>query len=378
MIERIIAAFKEYYGTEPDIVVRSPGRVNLIGEHTDYNEGFVFPMGIELDQWLALRKNGTDTVNWYSKDVDSKDSFSICDFSEKKKSWIMYPQGCAWALHRDGYPLAGFDGYSMGTIPVGSSLSSSAALNMVACAAFSRAGGFDWDPIKMAKITKVCENQWLGLNNGIMDQLISGIAEDGNAVLIDCRDLSSQKFPLPSGSVVVVMNTGVKHSLVTSAYNDRHAECMRGAKFFGVDFLRDVSYDEFEAKKDQLDPIVQKRVNHFLSENLRTLEAARAMMQDDPVRLGKLMNESHDSLRDDFEVSCKELDLMVDEARRQYGVYGARMTGGGFGGSAIALVRAEMADDVMKAVRERYIEQTGITPLIFATRASKGTSFELG
>ena len=119
MIERIIAAFKEYYGTEPDIVVRSPGRVNLIGEHTDCNEGFVFPMGIELDQWLALRKNGTDTVNWYSKDVDSKDSFSICDFSEKKKSWIMYPQGCAWALHRDGYPLTGFDGYSMGTIPVG-------------------------------------------------------------------------------------------------------------------------------------------------------------------------------------------------------------------------------------------------------------------
>lgn len=289
----------------------------------------------------------------------------------------MYPQGCAWALDREGYPLAGFDGYSMGTIPVGSSLSSSAALNLVTCAAFSRAAGFAWEPIKMAKIVKVCENQWLGLNNGIMDQLISAIAEDGNAVLIDCRDLSSQKFPLPAGTVVVVMNTGVKHSLVTSAYNDRHAECMRGARFFGVDFLRDVSHEEFEARKEQLDPVVRKRVNHILSENLRTLEAAKAMVAGDPVWLGKLMNESHDSLRDDFEVSCRELDIMVDEARRQYGVYGARMTGGGFGGSAIALVRAELAEEIMNAVRERYIELTGITPLIFATQASKGTSFEL-
>ena len=377
MLNQITAAFKDTYGVDPEFVVRSPGRVNLIGEHTDYNDGFVFPMGIVYDQWLAIRKNGTDRVNWYSKDVDSNDSFSISDFSEKKKSWIQFPQGVAWALKDYGYPLAGFDGYSMGTIPIGSGLSSSAALDLVGCAAFSRAAGFGWDPVKMARISRIADNRWVGLNNGIMDQLISAIAEEGKAILIDCRDLHTQKFPLPDGTVIVIMNTNVKHSLIGSAYNDRHEECMRGAKAFGVDSLRDLSIERFERDADDLDPVIRKRVRHVLSENRRALEAAKAMDSDEPERLGQLMDESHESLRVDFEVSCPELDIMAEEARRQRGCYGARMTGGGFGGSAVALVKKEFAEEMMAKTAIGYERRTGKKATVFMTQACKGTSFEL-
>ena len=377
MLNQIIAAFKGAYGVDPEFVVRSPGRVNLIGEHTDYNDGFVFPMGIVYDQWLAIRRNGSDRVNWYSKDVDSTDSFSIGDFSEKKESWIQFPQGVAWALKDYGYPLAGFDGYSMGTIPIGSGLSSSAALDLVSCAAFSRAAGFDWDPVKMARISRIADNRWVGLNNGIMDQLISAIAEDGKAILIDCRDLHTQKFPLPEGTVVVIMNTNVKHSLIGSAYNDRHDECTRGAKAFGLDSLRDLSIERFERGADELEPAIRKRVRHVLSENMRTLEAAKAMEEDNPERLGRLMDESHESLRLDFEVSCPELDVITEEARRQRGCFGARMTGGGFGGSAVALVRREFADEMMEKTAAGYERRTGKKATIFMTPACKGTSFEL-
>lgn len=377
MLNRIIEAFREAYGTAPDYVVRSPGRVNLIGEHTDYNEGFVFPMGIVYDQWLALRKNGRDEVRWYSRDVDSKDAFSIRDFSKKKRSWIQFPQGVAWALREQGYPLAGFDGYSMGTIPIGSGLSSSAALDLVSCAAFSRAAGFDWDPVAMAKVSRACDNRWIGLNNGIMDQLISAIAEEGKATLIDCRDLSTETFSLPGETVIVILNTNVRHSLVGSEYNDRHAECLRGAEAFGLASLRDLSLERFEAEAPALDPVVRRRVRHVLSENLRTLEAAKAMAANQPERLGLLMNESHESLRVDFEVSCAELDIMSEEARRQLGCYGARMTGGGFGGSVVALVRADAAGEMMAGAAAGYQARTGIQPTVFATRPCKGTSFEL-
>lgn len=376
MRKQIEERFKAFFGTEPDFIVRSPGRVNLIGEHTDYNDGFVFPMAIEYDQWLALRKNDSDIVTWHSDDVDSTDSFSVTDFSEKKNSWIQFPQGIAWALTNAGYPVAGFDGYSIGTIPIGSGLSSSAALDLVSCAAFSRVGGFDWDPVEMAKISKICDNQWIGLNNGIMDQLISAIGEEGKAVLIDCRTLATDTFTLPTDTVVVVMNTNIKHSLVGSEYNDRHEECMRGAQAFGLESLRDLPLDRFERHADELDPIVRRRVRHVLSENLRTIEAAKAMANNDPVRLGTLMNESHESLRVDFEVSCPELDIMAEEARKQYGCYGARMTGGGFGGSAVAIVAAEAAEEMMAATGAAYLRRTGIEPTIFATTPARGTSFE--
>ncbi|HOG22247.1 MAG TPA: galactokinase [Flexilinea sp.] len=376
MLEKIINAFKNRFGADPDFVVRSPGRINLIGEHTDYNEGFVFPMAIKYAQWLAIKANKTDHVSLYSADIDKDVVFSVTDFSQKITGWACYPQGIAWALHDNGYPLKGWDGLLLGDLPLGAGLSSSAALDLVTARAFSLTGGFQWDPIQMSVISKQSENQWIGLNNGIMDQLISATGEKGKAILIDCRSLDIQPHALPTDTIIVVMNTMVKHALVESGYNDRFRQCMEGAKAFGKKFLRDVAMEEFNDGADRLDEVIRRRCRHVISENARTLEAAGCMERNDPVRLGQLMNESHASLRDDFEVSCEELDIMAEEGQKQPGCYGARMTGGGFGGSAIALVKTEYAELFMKNIASIYEAKTGIKPNIFATDAERGTSVE--
>lgn len=378
MLQEIITAFQNVYNCKPDFVVRSPGRVNLIGEHTDYNEGFVFPLAIKYAQWLALKENGKKEVILHSLDLNVQGTFSISDFSKKEESWIKYPQGIAYMLSQSGYPLAGFDGLLRGDLPLGAGLSSSAALDMVTARAFSLLGEYTWDPKKMAAIAQKSENNWVGVNSGIMDQLISGAGEQGKAILIDCRSLDLSPYSLPRGTVIVVMDTMVKHSLVTSAYNERREQCMEGAKILGKRVLRDVTPEEFEAGKDKLSDVVMRRCRHVISENARTLEAAKCMEENDPVRLGKLMNDSHTSLRDDFEVSCAELDIMAEEGQKQYGCYGARMSGGGFGGSAVALVKAENADEFMKNMAAIYERRTGIKPNIFVTEGARGTSVEYG
>ena len=374
MLEQIIAAFQKIYHCDPDFVLRSPGRINLIGEHTDYNEGFVFPLAIKYAQWLAIRANGMQEVKLHSLDLDAESVFSLTDFSEKGEGWIRYPQGIAFMLSQDNYSLTGWDGLLSGDLPIGAGLSSSAALEMVVARAFSLLGGYSWDPKKMALLAQKTENQWVGMNCGIMDQLISGCGEAGKAVLIDCRSLDLSSYMLPAGTVIVVMDTMVKHSLVASAYNERRAQCMEGAKFFGRQVLRDVSIDEFAARKDQLPELVMRRCQHVLSENLRTLEAAKCMEENDPERLGRLMNESHASLQNDFEVSCAELDIMAYESQKLDGCYGARMTGGGFGGCAIALVQADKAESFQSDISEIYQKRTGIKPNIFITEGAQGTS----
>ena len=374
MLEQIIAAFQKIYHCDPDFVLRSPGRINLIGEHTDYNEGFVFPLAIKYAQWLAIRANGMQEVKLHSLDLDAESVFSLTDFSEKGEGWIRYPQGIAFMLSQDNYSLTGWDGLLSGDLPIGAGLSSSAALEMVVARAFSLLGGYSWDPKKMALLAQKTENQWVGMNCGIMDQLISGCGEAGKAVLIDCRSLDLSSYMLPAETVIVVMDTMVKHSLVASAYNERRAQCMEGAKFFGRQVLRDVSIDEFAARKGQLPELVMRRCQHVLSENLRTLEAAKCMEENDPERLGRLMNESHASLQNDFEVSCAELDIMAYESQKLDGCYGARMTGGGFGGCAIALVQADKAECFQSDISEIYQKRTGIKPNIFITEGAQGTS----
>jgi galactokinase len=378
MIEKIIEEFRKKYQTNPDFVVRSPGRINLIGEHTDYNDGFVFPMAIEFSQWLALKANDAKRVRLYSADINKSTDFSVNSFNHdtREKGWAAYTQGIAWNLDRHGYQLNGFDGLLLGDLPIGAGLSSSAALDMVTIKALSLVSDIPWDGKLMASLAKEADNQWVGINSGIMDQLISAMGEHGKALLIDCRSLDLEYDSLPESTIVVVMNTMAKHTLVSSGYNTRFHETREAAKFFGLSSLRDLSLKEFEAESDQMDDILRRRTRHVLTENQRTLEAAEKMRQNDPAALGSLMNESHYSLQHDYEVSCEELDIMVEESRKIEGCYGARMTGGGFGGSAIALVEKSSAEAFMKQIRAAYLEKTGIKSDIFASEPAQGTTVE--
>jgi galactokinase len=275
-------------------------------------------------------------------------------------------------LAEEGFELQGWEGVLSSDVPIGSGLSSSAALELATARAFSAVSGFEWNATKMAKLGQKAENKWVGVNCGIMDQLISAEGREGHAVLIDCRSLELKPCPLPKGTSVVIMDTATRRGLEGSAYNERRAQCEAASAFFGVKVLRDVTVEEFNAKADQLDEMARRRSRHVITENARTLAAAEAMAKGDAVALGKLMNESHDSLRDDFEVTNKELNDIVECARGTEGCYGARMTGAGFGGCAVALVAEEKAPAFIEAVSAQYKRITGLTPALYNCQATNG------
>jgi galactokinase len=371
LIQTVTQTFNEKFSTAPTVVVRAPGRVNLIGEHTDYNDGFVLPMAIDRTMYVALRPRKDRLVKVYSIDFDTWGEFDL-DNLQKEKGWLEYLKGMAWALQGEGYTLQGWEGVLSGDVPRGSGLSSSAALEMATARAFHEVSTFPWNPAKMALLGQKTENQWVGANTGIMDQMISASGQKGYALLIDCRSLETQAVPLPKGTVAVIMDTMTRHSHTESGYNERRAECEEAAKFFGVKALRDVTLEEFNAKAHELTDVVHRRAKHVISENDRTLEAAEAMKKGDAVVLGKLMNESGDSLRDDFEVTNEALDVMVECARLETGCYGARMTGGGFGGCAVALVKTEDAATFAKNVAKAYLTKTAKEPQIYVCEPSAG------
>ena len=371
MIEQTLReSFKTQFKEAPRIIVRAPGRVNLIGEHTDYNNGFVMPMAIDRFIYIALRPRPDKKVRLYSLDFKTWGEFEL-DKLKKEKGWLEYPKGVAWALQEEGYLVSGWEGVITGNIPRGSGLSSSAALELAVARAFYERTRFDWDAKKMALLGQRCENEWVGANTGIMDQLISAAGQEGFALMIDCESLFLEAVSLPAETVIVVMDTMTRHSHTESGYNQRRAECEAAAAFFGLASLRELSLDSLILAKAELDPILFKRAHHVLSENARTLAAAKAMKEGQATTLGKLMNESHNSLRDDFEVSNKALNQMVDCARKT-GCYGARMTGGGFGGSAIALVRQDRAQMFSQIIGRCYQEKTGQRPDIYICQASQG------
>jgi galactokinase len=376
--QRVTQEFERRFGTPPQFVVRAPGRVNLIGEHTDYNDGFVLPMAIDRAVWIALQPRDDRRVVCHSLDFDQALGFSLEDASEMGthtrtgSEWGEYLKGVAWALQQAGHALQGWEGIVAGDVPVGAGLSSSAALEMATARAFAVVSGLPWEPAAMAKIGQRAENEWVGINCGIMDQLISAAGVAGHALLIDCRSLETQPVPLPTGTAVVVLDTATRRGLVDSAYNERRAQCEAAARFFDVRALRDVSVAQFQAQADRLDELTRRRAHHVVTENTRTLQAAQAMRQGDAIELGQLMNASHASLRDDFEVSSNELNAMVACARRHDACYGARMTGGGFGGCAIALVRAEVAHDAADATATWYRATTGIAPNAYICTATDG------
>ena len=333
------AGFTEHFGAPPTALVRAPGRVNLIGEHTDYNDGFVFPLAIDRTTWIALRPRR-----------DSAVVAAALDDLTRGSGWLEYLTGVAWALQEAGYALAGWEGVISSDVPRGSGLSSSAALEVAALRAFQAVSGFDWHPEDMARLGQRVENAWLGVNSGIMDQLVSAAGRRGHALLIDCRSLVCEPVPLPPETAVVVLDTGTRRGLVGSAYNERRAQCETAAQAFGVPALRDLDIDTFERQAVTLEPIARRRARHVIGENRRTLNAAEAMLHGDTEQLGQLMNASHESLRDDFDVSSSALDVMVACAQLQTGCLGARMTGAGFGGAAVALVADKAVPAFVPAV----------------------------
>jgi galactokinase len=298
--------------------------------------------------------------------------FVLGDIQHTDAGWAEYVKGMAVMLQNGGYELTGWEGVLSSDVPVGSGLSSSAALEMGGGCAFSVVSGFPFDRVEMARLGQKNENEWVGANTGIMDQLISAVGLADHAVLIDCRSLETRAVPLPPETAVVVLDTKSRRGLVDSAYNERRAQCEAAARFFGVSALRDVDLEQFQSRAGQLDELTRRRARHVITENARTLQAAEVMKRDDPVELGHLMNASHASLRDDFEVTNEALNTIVACACRQTGCYGARMTGAGFGGCAVALVQVETVQPFIAAVTDGYQTATGLAPAIYVCAATNG------
>jgi galactokinase len=378
--DRVVRDFERRFGRSPELIARAPGRVNLIGDHTDYNDGFVLPMAIDRAVWIALRRRRDARVTLYSLDFEEETEFDLADDLERGEGWQEYVRGIAWALRErcaNGATPSGWEGVAAGDVPLGAGLSSSAALELATARAFAGACGLAWDPTEMARLAQRAENQWVGVNCGIMDQLISSAGEAGHALLIDCRSLATTAVEIPSSAAVVVLDTGTRRGLVDSAYNERRSRCEAAARFFGVRALRDVDEATFAAHQAEMDPVTRRRARHVIAENGRTLAAAKALARGEVARVGALMTESHASLRDDFEVSRPELDTMVELALAQEGCYGARMTGAGFGGCAVALVDASVGKAFARGIGASYREATGLTPAVYLCAAAPGASLEL-
>jgi galactokinase len=348
--------------------------VNLIGEHTDYNDGFVLPVAIDRAMWIAFRPRDDRLLGLESLDTDSATALELDDLpTSKAGSWVDYVVGVAWALGEAGLrPTRGLEGMMSGDVPQGAGLSSSAALELATARALAAVSDLPWQPAEMAQLAQRAENEWVGVNCGIMDQLISAAGVAGHALLIDCRSLDTRAVPLPSDVAVVVLDTATRRGLVDSEYNERRARCERAAAQFGVRALRDVDEHLFAERADTLDEVTRRRARHVVMENGRVLAAAEALGAGDAERVGELMTESHRSLRDDFQVSRAELDAMVEIALAEEGCYGARMTGAGFGGCAVALVARDAADRFASTVASHYEAGVGVTPAVYVCEASSG------
>ncbi len=372
--QRVTEAFQKRFGCLPTLLVRAPGRVNLIGEHTDYNDGFVLPMAIDRSVWIALRPRTDRQVYLRSLDFDEARSYSLTGF-RRGDGWLEYVKGVSWALQTHYGPLSGWEGVVAGDVPVGAGLASSAALELAAARAFVAVSGLPWDKGEIAGLARHAEQEWVGVSCGIMDQMIAAAGEEGRAMLLDCRSLERRMVTLPDSVAFVVLDTGTRRDLRASAYNLRREECAMAARLLGRASLRDVTEGELAAF-DCLpsDVTLIRRARHVITENGRTLRAAEDMRNGDAEGLGRLMNESHDSVRDDFAASSPALDAMVSLARTHPACYGARLTGAGFGGCAVAAVDSPQSLAFAKFVCEAYTKSTGLRAGSYVCRASAGAA----
>ncbi len=370
-------AFEKIFGGGAQLY-RAPGRVNLIGEHTDYNQGFVMPAAIDLYCWVAVAPRADRQLRLSSTNFEGSVTVDLDDRAlARRGDWSDYVVGTAVALQKKGHRLTGADVLVHGEVPIGSGLSSSAAIEVSTGYALLDISGEAIDLRDLALSCREAENEFVGARVGIMDQFISAHGRAGHAVMLDCRSLETAALPIPNDVRLVVCNTAVKHQLAGGEYNVRRAQCEEGvqrlrAALPEIESLRDVNSRELEQHKGLLPEVIYRRCRHVVSENQRVLEAAEAFRSRDVARMGTLMAASHQSLRDDYEVSCAELDTMVEIACAQPGVIGSRMTGGGFGGCTINLVSAEMADRFKNAVAKEYEKRTGIHPEVYVLNASQG------
>lgn len=358
-LDRWRAEFTARFGGSPEAIARAPGRVNLIGEHTDYNDGFVLPMAIDRFVWIAFRPRMDRRVRLESLEFDDRLDLDLRSLRKGPPAWGEYVRGVAWAIQASGRRLRGWEGVMSGDVPIGAGLSSSAALELAAARVFSAVSAMTWEAEEMARQAQRAENDWVGVRCGLMDQLISAAGQEGQALLMDCRSGRHEPVPIPPGISIVVLDTGTRRSLSDSAYNQRRAECEAAAAALNVGSLRDVSLSAFRSAEASLPEPLGRRARHVVGEIDRTLRAAEAMRRGDATELGRLVDASHASLRDDFEVSSSELNAMVAAAHEQPGCLGARMTGAGFGGCAVAIVQSEAAAGFLEGVPPRYEELTG-------------------
>ena len=375
--------FAAIFGAEgKQHVVRAPGRVNLIGEHTDYNDGFVFPMAIEPEVRMVSRGRDEPRVRLASSAFPGQVvEFSLSEKIQPVKGaerWTNYSRGVAAEFLAAGIPLTGMDAYITNTLPVGGGLSSSAAVEVATALSFLALGGLDIDMSRLALLCQKAEHEYAGAPVGIMDMMIVISGRAGHAMLLDCRDLSKQFVPLDANELrVVIVNSMVKHELSTGEYGVRRKQCEEGVAYFkkqnpAIRALRDVTMSMVEDARGHLSDVVWRRCRHVVSENARTQEAARMLGRKEYEKVGELMVASHQSLRDDYEVSAPELDFLSSEAMKTKGVYGARMTGGGFGGCIIALAQPKAVEGLVEQVGKAYRDKFGKAPSTFVTTATAG------
>ena len=381
-LRRMKAAFAKSFGKADGLVLaRAPGRVNLIGEHTDYNGGYVLPMAVALDIAVLGRRSDGDRIRLVSLDFDDSAAFAVDDHSfDKARPWVNYPKGMVKFLLESRVEVKPFDAVVAGTVPIGGGLSSSAAFEVATAKFLLHLAGVEMDGVAVAKLARRAENEFVGVQCGIMDQFVSVFAQQGQALFVDCKTLDHRTIPLFGDDYeFIIANTMVKHSLGQTAYHDRQRECREGLSTLSDlvgprETLRDVTGAEYAAHRHALREVVRKRCDHVFSENARVLDALRAMERHDPAAFGALMNASHDSLRDDYEVSCRELDALVDAARKVDGVLGSRMTGGGFGGCTVTLIEKRAADAFVKSVGDEYRKATGLESEFIRTGAAQGAT----
>ena len=370
------SVFQQVFGYMPSLDIQAPGRVNLIGEHTDYNDGFVLPCAIDYQTVISASPRQGSMVRVVAADYQNQqDEFDLSGPIEPHPEylWANYVRGVVKYLQERGFTLGGADLVITGNVPQGAGLSSSASLEVAVGQTFKALNHLDISQADIALNGQQAENQFVGCNCGIMDQFISALGQAGHALLIDCRSLETRAVAMPAGVDVLIVNSNVRRGLVDSEYNTRRQQCEAAAAHFGVKALRDLTLAQFEERAHELDPVVAQRARHVITENARTLEAADVLARGDLTRMAVLMAESHASMRDDFAITVPPIDTLVNLIKEQLGTQGGvRMTGGGFGGCIVALVPSAMTASVCAVIEERYPQATGLQPTIYICQPSAG------
>lgn len=384
--DRVINSYKLRFSASPKYLAMAPGRVNLLGEHVDFNDGFVLPAAIDLATYIAFSptNSSTEVSTIHSVDYDEEVSFTPTSILNKKDNkgallpgWAKYPAGTLWALSDHELQTPSINASFASDVPSGAGLSSSASVEMAFAIAWSTVGGWSLEPMQLALLGQLAENNYVGVNCGIMDQFASACGVKNKLLFLDCRSLEWKTIPIPNNISIIIADTMIRRSLSNSEYNERRRDCERGVEILskhvlGISSLRDVDIYDFYSHKDKLPPVISKRVQHVVEEIVRVQKAILLLEGVKLLEFGQLMSECHVSLRDLYEVSITELDLMVEIAQNLPGYIGARLTGAGFGGCTVNLVYSEYGKQFAKLLTEQYKKKTGVYPNIYISHASNG------